>query len=202
MKTCFKCEKEKSLSEFYKHSQMADGHLNKCKSCTKGDAKSNQTRVGSAYDFSEKGVIRVIYKTQKRNQKLRGFGEMPYSKDELSDWLYDNNFKELFDLWEAQGNNKNLKPSVDRLDDNKGYGFDNIRLTTWMCNKQHQYSDTRSGIGTGGKRCKPLLKLDSEMNVVCEYVSYNSASRDAGYSVGYQIKNSVKCRNGFYWQYK
>lgn len=44
MKICFKCHKEKLLSEFYTHHQMLDGHLNKCKDCTRSDTANNTAR--------------------------------------------------------------------------------------------------------------------------------------------------------------
>lgn len=53
IKTCFKCGAEKPLTEYYKHKAMADGHLNKCKTCTKKDStnhRNNNIDKIRAYD--------------------------------------------------------------------------------------------------------------------------------------------------------
>jgi|GEM_PF-2136575 len=194
MKICKDCNIKKDKSLFY-------GVQNECKECTKKRVKANSLKVGGAYDFSEKGVFRVIYKTQKANQRNRGFGSLPYTKIELVSWCKENGFDSLFSEWVKSGNNKDLKPSVDRIDDLKGYSFSNISMGTWIQNREHQYSDIRNGIGTGGRRCKKVLKRDGGGVLVSEYVSYNSAVRDIGYSIEYQIKKGVQCRSGFYWSY-
>ncbi len=41
-KECFKCHRVKALEDFYVHPQMHDGHLGKCKECTKKDARTTR----------------------------------------------------------------------------------------------------------------------------------------------------------------
>jgi len=68
MKVCFKCEKEKPLDEFYKHSRMADGYLNKCKGCSKNDANKHRSENLDkirAYDRERgKNAARVKQRTE------------------------------------------------------------------------------------------------------------------------------------------
>ena len=44
VKACFKCGVSQPLSEFYRHAMMADGHLNKCKACSKRDVLEHRRK--------------------------------------------------------------------------------------------------------------------------------------------------------------
>lgn len=54
IKTCVRCNNEKLLSEFYRHSAMKDGHLNKCKDCTREDVKRNREKRKEYYKNYDK----------------------------------------------------------------------------------------------------------------------------------------------------
>ena len=43
-KKCFKCQAVKLLTDFYKHPNMLDGHVNKCKECNKKDVLENRIK--------------------------------------------------------------------------------------------------------------------------------------------------------------
>ncbi len=62
MKECFKCRQIKPLSDFYVHPQMADGHLNKCKFCTRIDVRIHAAKN----DEARLAFERMRAKTDKR----------------------------------------------------------------------------------------------------------------------------------------
>ena len=68
-KICFKCGVEKNISEFYRHPQMGDGHLNKCKQCTKNDVKLKYTDNIENIDYIEKERARGREKYKRLNYK-------------------------------------------------------------------------------------------------------------------------------------
>lgn len=74
-KKCFKCSVIKPITEFYKHKEMADGHLNKCKQCTKDDSNKHRSdNIESVREYDRKR------------------GQSPKRKQRNKD--YQNNMKE------------------------------------------------------------------------------------------------------------
>lgn len=73
MKTCFKCNETKPLTEYYKHAAMKDGHLNKCKLCAKKDVHLHRHESTSrekilAYDRA-RGSRQTLQKLQEYRAK-------------------------------------------------------------------------------------------------------------------------------------
>ena len=69
VKPCFKCQRVLCLSEFYRHPRMGDGHLGKCKSCTKRDVLENRRKRLAQYAEYE----RARFRDPSRKEKVKGY---------------------------------------------------------------------------------------------------------------------------------
>ena len=81
MKKCFKCGQEKDITEFYRHSQMADGHFGKCVKCTIEDVleyRNKNIDYVREYDRQRGKLPHRLKKAAMRNKILRKLYPISY----------------------------------------------------------------------------------------------------------------------------
>ena len=118
-KRCFKCNIEKPLSEFYKHVGMADGCLNKCKDCTKRDAKRDYYKNSQDDEW--------VKKERKRGRDK--YHKYKYSIDSQKRKTYSNMYKLKYPEKVAAGR------AVANL--RKGIKDNLVNLHHWSYNLEH-----------------------------------------------------------------
>lgn len=91
LKTCFKCGKEKLISDFYPHKGMSDGRLNKCIECTKIDVSNRKNNIMAMPELHEKmkTYARKWYHSNKNKRYIP-----PPDKKRISMQKYEGKFPE------------------------------------------------------------------------------------------------------------
>ena len=159
---------------------------------------------------TKQDVISRMYSHQRGSSKKRGHIMPIYTNAELSEWLLNDwLFDLLYNNWVNCGYIKNMIPSVDRLDDTKGYSFENIQLMTWGENDAKQSADTRSGklrhkaLLNGGHRA--VMQFSKRGKFIDEHISTSEASRNTGVTqqnISKVCQKQRKSAGGYVWKYK
>ena len=149
-------------------------------------------------------LVRQLYNNQKGSSKRRGHNPPLYSKSELKDWLYSQStFHKLYNNWKNLGFISNFKPSIDRLDDNIGYLFENISITTWKKNIDKSYQDRKNGkLITSQNKLTVQLTLDGK--IINTFCSVKEAGRKTGIdrtNIGACCRNKRKTAGGHKWRF-
>lgn len=99
MKKCFKCKTDKPIGDFYCHPKMADGHLNKCKECTKNDVRRDRQEKPNARIYDKRR-----YKENPRRREIIGARSRRWRK------LYPERYKAHTEVGNAVRNGRVVKP--------------------------------------------------------------------------------------------
>ncbi len=151
IKKCFKCGIEKTLSEFYKHKQMGDGHLNKCKACTKSDVSKhrleNIERI-MEYDRNRPNAKERVAKNSQRVKKLKAENNEHYLKTvslpKIKWGQINKHKKNAHTKTQRMFKMRGLKPTQCQLcgcssDELEGHHYDYSKPldVTWLCKRCH-----------------------------------------------------------------
>jgi hypothetical protein len=149
MKTCFKCGQSKPAAFFYPHLQMGDGHLGKCKVCTRKDAAERIAR--KKLDPLWVNRERARCRTKQERYRLEGRAKQP-SMEAMQRWNRQNRPKKRAELIAYRAHKKGIlvKPAAcqhcgRKLPLEKHHpDYSKPLVVEWLCSKCHGITRRKS----------------------------------------------------------
>lgn len=163
-----------------------------------------QQNWNKEWNHSISGVCKRLWHHNTKSSIKRGHPAPEYSQQELEEWLLAQpNFNQLYTDW-AESDFAHFKSvSIDRLDNSKGYSFDNIQLVDFQTNCDNAYRDVRHKVLhnptllNGGHRAVTRLTLRG--TPICSYISM-SAAAEAMNSDRHQSISQCCLGDKLYWR--
>ena len=156
----------------------------------------------------EKNVVpRYIYSSQKQSSKKRGHKPPAYSVEWLIDWMMSNpEYDYLYSRWVDSGYDRDLKPTVNRIDDEIGYMKYNIELMDWKTNRAEGHKErAKSNQCTAHGKLSRVVQQFENFELINEYKSLAFASRETGISrknIQSVCAGRRRFAGGYMWEYK
>lgn len=156
------------------------------------------------WNHSITGVCKRLWHHNTKNSIKRGHPAPTYSQQELEDWITSQpNFNDLYQEWVDSDFNQFSSVSIDRLDNSKGYSFENIQLVSFQVNCDNAYRDVRHKVLhnptllNGGHRAVTRFTLKG--TPICSYISMSAAAEYLG-SDRHQSISSCCLGKKLYWR--
>ena len=141
MKKCIDCLLEKNITEFYAHSKMKDGHLNKCKDCVRARIENHRIKNINfirEYDRKRGRTLERLEKNKLHSRKVRAENRSGAAK-----WMRLNPEKKAAHLLVQRAVNKGrlIKKPCEVCGKKKVEGHHNDYMkpleVRWLCRKHH-----------------------------------------------------------------
>lgn len=158
-KKCFKCGIVKPLSEFYKHAQMADGHVNKCKECNKKDVNKNYRDNIDHYKGYERKRAQIPKRVKAREEYAKTDGCKESQKRSRKKWADLNKVKRGANVMVG---NAVRDGKVEKQHFCSVCSIENVRIhghhddyakpldVRWLCSRCHEDWHRENGEGLNG----------------------------------------------------
>jgi hypothetical protein len=115
-----------------------------------------------------------VYSSVRYKSKRRGEEYPSFTKKELIQWLISMGLQQMWITYAESGYNKDLKPSIDRLDDYGVYEFYNMRLVTWRENLIAGVNGKKHHKNCHNKQNEKAINLLTGSNIGITKVNFSS----------------------------
>ena len=153
------------------------------------------------------GWLSKVYNRMKASCKERNM-TLPHTKNEYNTWILMNHKETIFKLFEQWKNNNyqsSYRPSINRIDNNKTYTFDNIEIITWEENNKKGKDAITGKPRIYSTKSIVVVQLTLDDKFIAKYKSGRHASNTTGISkdnISKCCKGTRKTSGGFKWMYE